>query len=89
MAFSKKYDVIYDILSYIIGMKVTALIPDDLVTEVRKLSSGKNITESLIIALKEWLSIQKLKGLHKRVKTNPLTFKKNYTATEIRKLNRQ
>lgn len=70
-------------------MKVTALIPDNLVNEVRKLSSGRNITESLIIALKEWLSIQKLKGLRQRVKTKPLTFKNNFTATEIRKLNRQ
>ena len=70
-------------------MKVTALIPDDLVTEVREFSSGKNITESLIIALKEWLSIQKLKWLHEKVKKSPLTFKKNFTAINIRKLNRQ
>jgi len=70
-------------------MKVTALIPDSLVTEVREFSSGKNITESLIIALKEWLSIQKLKCLREKVRKSPLTFKKNFTATEIRKLNRQ
>ena len=70
-------------------MKVTALIPDNLVTEVREFSSGKNITESLIIALKEWLSIQKLKGLREKVRKSPLTFKENFTTTEIRKLNRQ
>ena len=70
-------------------MKVTALIPDSLVTEVREFSSGKNITESLIIALKEWLSIQKLKSLREKVQKSPLTFKKNFAATEIRKLNRQ
>jgi hypothetical protein len=70
-------------------MKVTALIPDDLVSEVRDYSSGKNITESLIIALREWLSIQKLRKLREKVTKNPFTFKKNVTATDIRKLNRQ
>ena len=44
-------------------MKVTALIPDDLVNEVKEVASGKNLTESLIIALRDWLNIQKLKGL--------------------------
>jgi len=40
-------------------MKVTALIPDELVAEVKQLTQGKNITESLIIALDEWVAIQK------------------------------
>jgi len=44
-------------------MKVTALIPDDLVNEVKDLTHGKNITESLIFALSEWIRIQKLKKL--------------------------
>jgi len=70
-------------------MKVTALIPDDLVADVRELSSGKNITESLIIALKEWLSIQKLKKLREKVKKNPLSFQEGFSADSVRTLNRQ
>lgn len=35
-------------------MKVTALIPDELIEKVKAKSGGKNITESLIIALNEW-----------------------------------
>ena len=42
-------------------MKVTALIPDELVQEVRELTQGKNITESLTIALNQWVDNQKLK----------------------------
>lgn len=42
-------------------MKVTALIPDELVQEVRELTQGKNITESLTIALNQWVHNQKLK----------------------------
>lgn len=42
-------------------MKVTALIPDELVQEVRELTQGKNITESLTIALNQWVDNQKTK----------------------------
>ncbi|MCF6289109.1 MAG: hypothetical protein L3J53_07750 [Proteobacteria bacterium] len=42
-------------------MKVTALIPDELVEEVKLFTQGKNITESLTIALNEWVENQKTK----------------------------
>jgi len=57
-------------------MKVTALIPDELVKEVRQFASGKNLSESLIIALKEWSSIQKLKALKKKSRKNLSSFQK-------------
>ena len=37
-------------------MKVTALIDDELIQEVMKLSGAKNITEALKIALKDYRS---------------------------------
>lgn len=70
-------------------MKVTTLLPDDLVHEVKDFAHGKNITDSLVIALSGWLSTQKLKALRERVKKNPLSFKKNFPAPEARNLNRQ
>ena len=70
-------------------MKVTALIPDDLVGEVQELAHGKNLTESLIIALKEWSSIQKLRSLRDRVRSAPLSFKPGFSATKTRSVNRQ
>ena len=69
-------------------MKVTALIPDDLVDEVKDLARGKNLTDSLVIALRDWISVQKLKNLQKRVRKHPLTFKKNFSSQKIRELNR-
>jgi hypothetical protein len=69
-------------------MKVTALIPDDLVAEVRDLAKGKNLTESLITALKEWARIQKLRALTERVRGAPLAFTKGYSARAVRSLSR-
>ena len=69
-------------------MKVTALIPDDLITEVRELSAGKNLTESLIRALKEWASLQKLRALKERVRKKPLEFVDGFSADHIREVNR-
>ncbi|HEY4656755.1 MAG TPA: type II toxin-antitoxin system VapB family antitoxin, partial [Cyclobacteriaceae bacterium] len=42
-------------------MKVTALLPEDLIQEVRKASGGKNITESIRIALEDYIARQRLK----------------------------
>jgi len=69
-------------------MKVTALIPDDLIEKVKAKSGGKNITESLIIALKEYLNEQKIDDLINTVKEDPLVYQNNYTADGIRKINR-
>ncbi|GJQ60920.1 MAG: hypothetical protein SCALA701_37210 [Candidatus Scalindua sp.] len=47
-----KYTIIY---RTIFSVKVTALIPDNLIMEVKEYTKGKNITESLIKALSEWI----------------------------------
>jgi hypothetical protein len=70
-------------------MKVTALIPDNLIHEVKDLTHGKNITDSLVIALRDWISVQKLKNLKERVHRHPLTFKRNFSGQQIRELNRK
>lgn len=69
-------------------MKVTALIPDNIVAETQKYSGGKNITESLLIALTDYLDRQKIRKAIKRVKADPLEFKHGFTAARIRQLNR-
>ena len=70
-------------------MKVTALIPDDLVSDVKQLTQGKNITDSLIKALSEWVSIQRIKSLNSKVSKTPLRFKDGFDAHSVRELNRQ
>lgn len=69
-------------------MKVTALIPEDLINEVRKVTGGKNITESLIIALKSYLSQRKVDNLIDKVQEQPLQFYEDFSAYGIRKINR-
>lgn len=69
-------------------MKVTALIPDELIEKVRAKSGGKNITESLIIALNEYLNEKKVEHLIDQVNEKPLALNEDYTAYGIRKINR-
>ena len=70
-------------------MKVTALIPDEIVDEVKNYSGGKNITDAITIALKDWLKIQKIKNLNTKIEENPLNFANNYSAEKVRNLNRK
>jgi len=70
-------------------MKVTALIPNELVSEVKELTHGKNITDALISALTDWVSIQRIRKLNNEVKSRPLNFRKGFLATSIRETNRK
>ena len=70
-------------------MKVTALIPDELIEEVKKLTGGSTITESIIIALEDFASRQRLTRTIQKIKRQPFTFRENYSASQIRKLNRE
>ena len=68
-------------------MKVTAIIPDELVSEAQILSNARNITDTMIIALKNYIALQKLKAMGEAINHSPLKFK--HTAQEIREINRQ
>ena len=70
-------------------MKVTAILSDELISEVRKFSRGKNITESLTIALKEWVATKRIKELNLLVREEPLQFKDNFYAEKVREINRK
>jgi hypothetical protein len=69
-------------------MKVTALIPDKLIEEVKKLTGGSNITESIIIALNDFTSRQKILKTVQKIKKQPLVFRDDFSASQVRKLNR-
>ena len=79
----------YDTISYIVAMKVTALIPNDLIKEITASANGKNLTESLIIALREWNSLQKIKKCKDQIRKSPLSFTKTFSAQKLRELNRK
>jgi hypothetical protein len=70
-------------------MKVTALLPDQLVHEVQGYAKGKNLTESLVKALSEWNQQQKIRDLNQSILEHPLAFSKAFSAPRIRATNRK
>jgi hypothetical protein len=81
-----RYTIIYRILY---RMKVTAIIPDSLIREIQQQSGGKNITESITIALKEWRNIKRLKTLNRIIEKKPLALKSAKSYLRIREVNRK
>jgi hypothetical protein len=70
-------------------MKVTALLPDDLVKAVKKLSGGKNITDSILIALHHYIAQGRIRKVTQEVKGKPLRFREGFIAEKVRTLNRE
>ena len=69
-------------------MKVTAIINDNLVNNVVKLSNSKNITEGLIIALEDYVYRKRINQLIDAINNEPLQFQEGFSAERIRDLNR-
>jgi len=69
-------------------MKITLSIPDTLVSEVKEYAQGNNLSESLVKALSEWVSKQKIRKLNKAIKKRPLEFIDGFSAKKVRKINR-
>ena len=70
-------------------MKVTALIPDKLIRDIKTLTRGSTLTESLMVALREWVQLKKVGELNQTVERSPLHFAKGFSARKIRSLNRK
>jgi hypothetical protein len=70
-------------------MKVTAIIPDEIIKDVQKYTEGKNITDSLIKALNDWLYAKRIENLNDNLARKPVQFKKGYSAEGIRNLNKR
>jgi len=68
-------------------MKVTAIIPDEIIRDVKKFTEGKNITDSLIRALNDWLYSKRIESLNEKLSKDPVQFKEGFTAASIRNLN--
>jgi hypothetical protein len=67
-------------------MKVTAIIPDEILKDVQEFSMGKNITDSLIKALNDWLYLKRIQKLNEDLKKEPLQFKDGFSAEHVRNL---
>lgn len=68
-------------------MKVTAILPDEMLADVKAFTGGKNITESLIKALNDWLYLKRIEKLNEQLSQNPITFEDGYSAEKVRNLN--
>jgi hypothetical protein len=67
-------------------MKVTAIIEDTLVNNVKEFTRSSTITEAITIALKDWIDIYHIKELNKKISKNPIIIE---NGDEIRKVNRK
>jgi hypothetical protein len=66
-------------------MKVTAIIADDLVNNVKACTRSSTVTEAITIALKDWLDIYNIKELNKKISQNPININ---SGQQIRRINR-
>lgn len=66
-------------------MKVTALIPDEMIREAMDISGAATITDALKTALVHYISIEKIKRASESIVSEPLDF--YYTAEELRSKN--
>ena len=70
-------------------MKITAIIPDEILENLRSLTKAKNLTEGLTVALREWIAMKKIRALNRRTEQAPLRFAKGFSAEKMRSLNRR
>lgn len=70
-------------------MKVTAILPDELVANVRRLARGKTLTDSLKTALQDWTRSKRAVVLATEVRKQPLAFTKVARQGRLRELNRR
>lgn len=68
-------------------VKITALLPEDLLAQVKAVAAVKTVTEALKTAMEYYLSSKRLADLNERVRRKPLQLK-GFSAEKIRALNR-
>ncbi len=69
-------------------MKVTAILPDELVQDVRRLARGKTLTDSLRTALEDWTRNKRAVVLAEAIRKKPLSFTKEARKGTLREINR-
>ncbi len=66
-------------------MKVTALLPDEMIREAMELSETSTVTDALKTALIRYIATEKIKRASASIAAEPLSF--YYTAEELRSKN--
>lgn len=65
-------------------MKITAIIPDDIIADVQEYTDGKNTTDSLIKALSDWLYLKRIQKLNEEIRKEPLKFVDSFNIETLR-----
>lgn len=68
---------------------MTAILPDDIVLDVQRFTEGKNITDSLIKALSDWLYAKRIEQLDQDLTKEPVHFREGFSADQIRRLQKR
>lgn len=76
-------------MSTTIPIKVTALLPGNLIHDLQAITQMETLTESLKMAVEHYVRSQKLLQLTENIKKKPLQFRKGFSAEKIRELNRR
>jgi hypothetical protein len=64
-------------------MKVTAIIDDNLINDVKTYTNSSTITEAITIALKDWLDIYNIKQLNRMISQKPIIIDNGETISGI------
>jgi hypothetical protein len=67
-------------------MKVTAIISDELINDVKVYTQSSTITEAITIALKDWVDMYNIKKLNRQIAKKPVIID---NGEKIRRVNRQ
>jgi hypothetical protein len=67
-------------------MKVTAIIEDTLVNDVKEFTHSSTVTEAITIALRDWIDIYHIKELNKEISKKPIVIE---SGDKIRDANRK
>ncbi len=70
-------------------MKVTALVPDALIKEVRTRAGARTTTECVIVALEEWVAARRLAELIGELEKRPLKFQARFSSDSVRSQSRR
>ena len=66
-------------------MKVTAIISDDLIYDVKEHTHSSTVTEAITTALKDWLDIYSTRELNRKISEKPVCLD---NGPQIRETNR-
>ncbi|MFP3090190.1 hypothetical protein LQZ21_07665 [Treponema sp. TIM-1] len=67
-------------------MKITAIIADDLVNDVKAYTQSSTVTEAITIALQDWIDLYNIKKLNKQIAQKPVFIN---DGEKLREINRQ